>query len=177
MGRAFLGAGDPGSAAAYFRDAISADPRDAESYVLLASVYTDRGSRNDALDVLLAGLRARPDHAPLWLALARAHEEGGDLGRAAEAMHEYVARMPRDPLAHLARAELARRRSAWSEALAAYRRIVDLSAEGVEVSAETLDDAKRYARALVVLVRESDPVTGEDRCTTPIRRALASCDE
>jgi len=177
MGQAFLAAGDPGSAAGYFRDAIAADRRDGESYVLLGGIYLDRGSINDALAIFSAGLRYRPDHGPLWRSLARGLELSGDLRRASDALRELTARVPDDWEGHYARANLARSRHAHAEAQASYRAVIDLAAAGSRVPEEELTLCRRYTAALGVLLREVDPVGGPDRCASasPLRQALAGC--
>ncbi len=177
MGQAYVAAGDPGSAMAYFRDAIAADPRDAESHVLLGRIYLDRQRLEDGLHVLSAGLAVRPDYGPLWRALAEGYQAQGDLGRAGAALRELTLRLPGDWEGHLARAELSRRRRAHAEALGSYRALVALAAEGAPVPSAAVAEARRYAAALEVLLREVDPVTGPDRCrdASPVRRALAGC--
>lgn len=178
IGRALAAAGDPGSAAGYYRDAIRVDPSDAEAYEALGTIYLERGSIGDALEVYAVGLRHRPDHAPLLRGQARALAARGDLDGAATALRALIDAAPEDVLAHLDRAALARRRGAFSEALASYRAILDLAARGRPVAEEGLSEARRYAAALVLLVEANDPVAGAIDCAaepSPVRRALAAC--
>jgi predicted Zn-dependent protease len=98
----------------------------------------------------------------------------GALDEAARALRDLLSRVPDDVEGHVLRGELARRRGAFSEALAAYRTIVDLAAAGATVSEERLDEARRYSRALPLLLGATDPVTAGP-CTTRTRRALAGC--
>lgn len=177
MGQAYLAAGDPGSAMAYFRDAIAASPRDAESHVLLGEIYLAQGRVPDALAVLSSGLAARPDHGPLWRALGNAYSAQGDDARAAAALRELTERLPEDWEGHLARARLARERRAHAESLASYRALVDLSAAGAPLPAEVVDEARRYGAALGILLGDVDPVAGPSRCAdeSAVRRALAGC--
>jgi len=177
MGQAFLAAGDPGSAAGYFREAIGVDPRDAESYAALGGIYLDRGSLGDALEVFSAGLHVRPDHPPLLRGLASALERRGALREAAEALRALVQTVSSSVDDHRARAELARRRSAWSEALASYRAIIDLAAAGSDLPRGLVLEAREYVEALVLLTGETDPVRASAACSGPseLRRALARC--
>jgi Tfp pilus assembly protein PilF len=178
MGQAYLAAGDAGSATAYFRDAIATDRDDAESYVLLGEIYLERGRTHDALAVISAGVRQRPDHGPLWRSLARGLETDGQLDEAARALRELTTRVPDDYRGHYARAELARRRRAHAEAQASYRAVIDLAAGGAAVPEADVTQSRRYVAALGVLLQEVDPVGGADRCTTGsvVRIALARCD-
>jgi tetratricopeptide (TPR) repeat protein len=181
-GQRFLAAGDPGSAAGYFRDAVAVDPQDAEAYEALGRIYLARGAVGQALEVFSSGLRRRPDAAPLWRAIADALVASGDLEDAAEALRQLVERAPDDPEAHRARGELARRRGAWSEALASSRAILDLAARRIAVAPEALEEARLLEPALTRLAGGVDPARGTVRCTarearsaSPIRRALAGC--
>ena len=181
-GERYLAAGDPGSAIAYFRDAVGTDPDYADAFDALGRAYLGRGRVTDAIDALRAGIRRRPEAARLWRDLARALETAGDLEEASRALRECTRRAPEDPEAFVARASLARRRSKWSEALGAYRRVLDLAAGGASVAATDADEARRYAAALEVLVGGVDPVRDRSACSdttgpraTLVRRTLARC--
>lgn len=175
MGQAYLAAGDPGSAVGYFRDAIGVNSADAAAYESLGGIYLDRRAIADALDVYAAGLRRRPDHAGLWLGRARALELRGDARGAAEALRRLLRQAPDHVHAHRARAELARRRGAFGEALASYRAIVDLAARGRAVDGALVEEARRYAAALELLTRGMDPARPDCDGASPVRRALAGC--
>lgn len=183
MGRAWLAAGDLGSAAGYFRDAIRVHPTDPASYVRLGEIYLERDDPAEAIEVLEAGLEQRPGHAAIVRHLAEALERSGDRQAAAEALRDLLERRPGDVRAHLARARLARERGAWSEALASYRALIDLAARGGPVPQDVLAKAREDAAGLRVLVGGVDPARGgrcdagaaDDDAPTAVRRALA-CD-
>src|SRR5690606_4072657 len=71
LGEGFLAAGDRGSAVAYFRDAIAADPMAARAYAGLGEVYRQRREHEEARRVYEIGLARLPGSARLWLGLAR----------------------------------------------------------------------------------------------------------
>jgi len=172
-GQAYLASGDRGSAIAYFRDAIAADPRAAAAYEGLGECYRGRGSYDDARRAYEAGLARMPDSAPLWLGLARTFEAQGALDEAARALRSLLARDPDHLEALSLRAELARRRGAWSEALTAYRALLSHASA---LPAERVTEARRYEAALRLLARPLDPVSAPRACAgTPLRRALARC--
>ncbi|MEM9072320.1 MAG: tetratricopeptide repeat protein [Myxococcota bacterium] len=177
-GRAFLRAGDPGSALAYFREAIQVDRRFAVAYEELASLYLTREQLSTALEVLRAGLRRRPDHIPLHLLLARALRDQGAADEAIDVLRDLVRQEPRSVAAHAQRAAFARDRGAWAEALSSYRAIVFLAEEAErsatappreEVPEATLREAREHVAALSLLVGEVDPAR---RCGSPVRDAL-----
>ena len=134
----------------YFRDALSIDPSDARAYEGLARIYLARGSLRDALDTLAAGLRRRPDDGGLWGAYADTLLAQGDLPGAAQALRERTARTPDDVDALWARADVARRRGAWAEALACSRRILDLATTGTAVTPARASEARAFAAARAV---------------------------
>jgi len=170
--------GDSGSAVGYFRDALSVDAADARSYEGLARIYLARANLRDALEVLSVGLRRQPEDGGLWGAYADALIAQGDLAGAAAALRERLVRAPDDLDALIARAEVARRRGAWAEALACNRRIVDLATSGSAVTVAQLAEARAYEAALSVLAGGTDPVRGAvERCDHPsfVRNALGGC--
>jgi len=168
-GQRLFDAGDLGSAAGYFRDAISADPADAHAYEMLARVYLRQNATSHALEVLRAGLARRADHAPLWRTLSEVFVAQGQTDEAADALRELVARAPTDIAAHVMRAQLAAQRHAFCEALDSYRAIMDLAPPGDPRNQE----ARRFASALVLLVGSVDPVVGAHRMDSPVRAALS----
>jgi tetratricopeptide (TPR) repeat protein len=171
QGDAHLAAGDRGSAIGYYRDAITAFPADGPSYAALGRIYLDRGALADARTAFEAGVAHAPDHSPLHLGLAEVLDRMGAPDQAALVLRDLARRTPRDATVHAARADLARRRGAFGEALSAYRAILAL--EG-DAPADLAADARRNASALRFLVGTLDPVT---RCpaASAVRRALAGC--
>lgn len=171
-GEAYLAAGDRGSAIGYFRDAIQADPLAAQAYLRLGEAYRERGSFADARTILEAGLVRAPDQAALWLALVHTLIAQDARDDAARALRSLLARDPTNAEGLRLRAQLARERGAWSEALTAYRALI---ASGVLDEEETAE-ARRYELALRILARPLDPVSAERACEgSAARRALARC--
>ncbi|HJL19653.1 MAG TPA: tetratricopeptide repeat protein [Sandaracinaceae bacterium LLY-WYZ-13_1] len=174
-GQAYLRAGDRGSAIGYFREAIQAAPRSPEPYAALGDAYRARGSLDDARAVYETGLARNPDHAPLWLGLARTLVDAGDADAAAAAVRSLLARAPHHAEGLRLRADLARRRGAWSEALTAYRTLL-ASADEAGLSEAERAEARRYEAALRLLARPLDPVSAPRACGgSAVRRALAGC--
>src|SRR5690348_18503285 len=90
LGRAYLEAGDCGSAIGYFREALEADPRAGAAYASLGEAYRGRGSLEDAREVLEAGLIHAPDHASIYLELAHTLVELHRSADAATVLRELV---------------------------------------------------------------------------------------
>ncbi len=178
LGDGFLAAGDRGSASAYYRDAIAADPLATRAYEGLAEVHRRRGAYQEARRVYELGLTRRPDSTALWLGLARTLDEAGVVEDAARAIRSLLQREPDNAEAIAMRADLARRRGAWSEALTAYRTLIAI-APGAGLDDARLEEARRYEAALRLLASPLDPVSAprvcEDPAATAVRRALARC--
>ncbi len=178
LGEAWARGGDPGSAIAYFREALSIDPSDARAYEGLARLYLSRDALRDAAETLRIGLARRPDDAGLWATQAEVLAALGDLDGVTAALRERVARSPDDPSALAAHAAHAGRRGAWTEALASHRRLLDLAERGAAVSTDQIAVSRALADALSMLAGGTDPVRGEaTRCPipSPVRSALAGC--
>jgi len=170
-GRALVRAGNPISAISYFRQAIQVDTHHADGYLELAEVYLAQDRAPLALEVVQAGIR-HARSADLHLLLARIQRESGDLDEAARVLGALIGREPRSVAGHAQRAEVARERGRWSEALASYRAILALAEEGETVSEETRAEARRYASALLLLVGDLDPAS---RCGEgPLRAVLCA---
>jgi len=168
MGTALVRANNPGSAVAYFREAIQIDPRFEPAYVALGELYRAQGRDSDALEVVRAGLRRRPRSVPLALVLA-AIVEPSDPAEAAEVLREAARADPRSVAVQQALGELAREQGAFAEALAAYRAVLRLAAD-VPEHREAYAEAHRFVAALRLLVRDVDPPS---RCEdSEVRRAL-----
>ncbi len=174
LGDGFLAAGDRGRALAYYRDAIAADPLAERAYAGLGEIYRQRGAHHEARRVYELGVSRLPDAAPLWLGLAHTLDEAGRIGEAAQAIRSLLERRPDHAEAIALRADIARRRGAWSEALTAYRTL--LAMDGVDE--ETAREARRYEAALRLLASPLDPVSAPRACAegaSAVRRALARC--
>lgn len=176
-GDAWLRAGSPATAASYYRQAIQIDPRFASAYVQLGRAYLERGAVAEAVEVLHAGMRRAPDDPRLPHALAEALADRGDPKQAAEVLRKARRRHPESMLLAAAQARLARRRGAFTEALAAYRRILDADRGTTAVAEDAVEEAQRYVPALERLAG-LDPVSRiacDDLRATAVRRALAGC--
>jgi len=168
MGRALVGAGNPGSAVAYFREAIQIDPHLEAAYVGLGELYRGQGRDSDALETVRAGLRRRPRSVPLALLMA-ATLGPSDPSEAMAILRRVAEAEPESVPVQRALGALARERGAFAEALAAYRAVARLTA-GDPAQAEVLAEARRFVAALRLLVGDVDPV---GRCEdTEVRRAL-----
>lgn len=176
MADAYRAAGDVVTAASWYHDAIDADPGDTAAWRGLAATWVDQGDLGRAARVLRDALRRHPEDRGLWLEVARVHGLGGDPAAAAEALRALVERRPDDPRARAALARDARRRGAWSEALASYRALRRLLPGAADP--ELAEEAANAVPALALLVGELDPVSSPSRCdrgASPVRRALAGC--
>lgn len=168
MGIALVRANNPGSAVAYFREAIQIDPSFERAYVGLGELYRAQGRHSDALEVVRAGLRRRPRSVPLSLVLA-AIVQPSDPAEAARVLREAARADPSSVAVQRALGELARDRGAFAEAIAAYRAVARLT-EGDPAQADAHAEARRYVAALRLLVRDVDPPS---RCVgTEVRQAL-----
>jgi tetratricopeptide (TPR) repeat protein len=172
-GDAYLTAGDRGSAIGYYREALAIDPFAGRAYEALGEAYRSRGSLEDARAVYETGVERVPDRPGLWLGLVRTLSDLGAERDAAEAVRGLLERAPDHPEGLAMRADLARRRGAWSEALTAYRALI---ANADQLDEATVADARRYEAALRLLAAPLDPVSAERACAmSPVRRALARC--
>lgn len=170
MGRALVRAGNPGSAVAYFREAIQIDPRFEPAYVALGELYRAQGRDSDALEVVRAGLRRRPRSVPLALVLA-AILQPSDPTEAAAVLRRAAAADPSSVAVHRALGAMARERGAFAEAIAAYRAVARLT-EGDPAQTEARAEALRFVAALRLLVRDVDPPS---RCeASEVRQALCA---
>lgn len=189
-------AGDPWSAIAYLRDALAIDTSDARAFEHLGRIYLSVGRTRDALEALSVGLRRCGRDAALWGAYGEALLAAGDLAGAAQALRERSRLDPDHVPTLMLRGDVARRRGAFAEALACYRRVADLfdtrsddaamgSAEegalGASPTSPPVDEAtaaqaRALAAAAAVLAGGADPVRGRDCAGLgPVRAALAGC--
>ncbi len=172
-GQALVLAGNPLSAVSFFRRAIQVDPSFVPAYVELANVYLAReGGALRALEVVEVGRRRHQENEALSLVYVRVLRQLDRDADAAQVLRHLVQREPDSAAAHALRAELARSRGAWSEALASYRALLRLAERGSDVTEESAADARRNVAALQILTRAVDPIRTE--CEGAVRAAL--CD-
>ncbi|MEO0324461.1 MAG: tetratricopeptide repeat protein [Myxococcota bacterium] len=168
----FFASGDLGSATSLFRRAVQADPGGSAGYLGLARAYRARGDLAEAQAVLESGARRVPGSVELQRALLDLHLEVGALDRAEAQLDDALRRFPARAELWRLRGELAQRSGRFSEALTAYRTVLDLAARGSAVAREDAEAARTLAPALVVLLGERDPVA---RCgDRPVREALCA---
>lgn len=170
LGERFLAGGDRVSAAAYFRDAVSADPSSPLAYIRLGEVQLARNSLRDAEETFRMGMqRAAPD-ARLWTGLVRVLDAAHRAQEADALLSESSAHFPRDEDVMLLRRDRAESHFAWSFALGLTRRLGALArARGDEAAAAA---HAQHARALSLLVGELDPLATDELDASPLRRAL-----
>jgi tetratricopeptide (TPR) repeat protein len=90
LGRMFLERREPGRAERHLRRAVQLDPRDVDSYRLLAQAHEALRREPDARDDLVAILKTDAEDAPALLALGRMAARQGDLPQAREWFHRHV---------------------------------------------------------------------------------------
>ena len=178
MGVALGSAGNIPGAQSYLRRAINADPSYEEPYVALVELFIMRSAWTDAQAVLQAGRRYHHESTRLARLTVELARRLGDAGRAARAARNLVRVAPDEPESHTLRAELARERGAWSEALTATRALLDLArrarTEPIAARQARITELEATERALRLVVSQTDPAS---RCTErPVRRALAGCE-
>lgn len=165
-------AGDRVSAAGAYRDAIHADPTHGPAYAALGRLELLGGRISDAIDAFSLGLEHSPGTLDLWIGDAEARAALGDVRAARARLSRMVIRFADDPRAHRERARFAERLFAWAEALASYRALLSLDAEGRAVDAAWLDEARAHIAALEVLLGDADPLARAEG--SEIRAALSA---
>ena len=124
-GRAALESGDFVKAEQLFREYIKQDPKSAEAYSNLATVYSRRGELQQAVELYEKALKANPALAPVHFNIA---VQLGKLRRfddAAGHLREFLKSYPNEPRAHqllgLCLVETGEVRAALSELEASYK--------------------------------------------------------
>jgi tetratricopeptide (TPR) repeat protein len=168
MGDAFARSGDWGSAAGYYREALTIDASHTEAYAGLARSYRARGSLDDALETVRAGLRRRSHEPSLQLILCELLEVSGDRRAALAAASDLVRHHADHVAGWLRLARVAQSSGRFARALAAYRAVLRLTADP-----SVADGARRHVRALAILVGENDPVSAPPAPCSPIRHSLS----
>lgn len=93
-------------AAGYYREAVSRDGRDYESWGGLGTALLMTGDAAGAIDALIRALSLRPDQAALRLRLVEAQAAAGQAEIALEGARAFVNAAPGDPMAHVVLARL-----------------------------------------------------------------------
>jgi tetratricopeptide (TPR) repeat protein len=173
--------GDTISALAYFRDAISAAPRQASGYVALGALYRELNEPQRALEVYEAGSRWAGRDEALWLGLAATLQALGQHERALTALRQLHALDPGARAGLAALADATEARGSFVEALAARRALADLLSREPTSEAVTaaLTEQRARVRALSYLLGGAERVRGKPACApeqvSVVRRALARC--
>ncbi len=170
-------AGDSVSASAFYRDAISAAPREPDAYLALGDTYSAAGELSKAVEVFQVGLRYAGEHVLLLLGLARAYERNGNLIGALESLRVHALTYPSEAALHGERGRVAESLGRFVEALGARRMELHTWAQHSSDEEAKLQMSARI-RALELLVASSDRARSHQLCafmTSPVRRALARC--
>jgi Tfp pilus assembly protein PilF len=81
---AYFSKKDYAAVVSLFSDAGVTEGTDSETLLRIATSFEKRGSTPQAISVIEAALRSRPEDGPLYLALAQYYTEVGNAKRAAE---------------------------------------------------------------------------------------------
>ena len=109
-------AGRPSPALADFRAAVGLLPQSAELHMAVAQAFGALGRPDEALRALLTGADAQPSFTPVWIALARAQMDRGDVASARTSLERASALAPGDAEPPAQLGVLAARRGDWLEA-------------------------------------------------------------
>ncbi|HEY6002269.1 MAG TPA: tetratricopeptide repeat protein [Anaeromyxobacter sp.] len=101
LGRIYLEKHEAARAERHLRRAVQLEPRDVESYRLLAQVHEALRREPDARDDLVAILKTDPEDAQALLSLGRMSARQGDAQQAREWFHRHVRASPDTTDAHV----------------------------------------------------------------------------
>ena len=105
----------------------------ARRFVQRADAYRRRGLYEEAIAVCLEGLSVHPNYVGGLVALARAYQFAGDVGRAVVTYERVVALAPDNIAGHLGLAEVYETVGRLGEATRHLRASIDLGADGPDV--------------------------------------------
>jgi tetratricopeptide (TPR) repeat protein len=154
LGRTFLDRRDAGRAERHLRRAVQVDPRDVETYRLLAQAHEALRRDPEARDDHVAILRLDPEDGEALLALGRMAVRQGDLAQAREWFHRHVRASPEAADAHVRVVFQWLEANEGAEALAAARAALrDVGSDPRLHLAEglALQDLRRWAEAAEAL--------------------------
>jgi tetratricopeptide (TPR) repeat protein len=101
LGRIYLEKHEPARAERHLRRAVQLEPRDVESYRLLAQAHEALRREPDARDDLVAILKTDPEDGEALLALGRMSARQGEVQQAREWFHRHVRASPDTTDAHV----------------------------------------------------------------------------
>jgi tetratricopeptide (TPR) repeat protein len=169
--------GDNVSALAFFRDAVSAGPRDPRGYDALGRAYLALSEPGRAQEAFEAGVQATGGNEALWLGLFAAHRAAGQPERALVTIRRLVVSNPELVSAKEMLLDTAMALGRWVEALAAARSLLDMAQERGSLSLSSADLNLRV-RALEKLLGAAERVRSQAACAgdeAAVRRALGYC--
>ena len=115
-------AGDLNQAAAVLNQWISAFPKDAKAYALLAGIQLRQGDKTAPLATLRKGFETSPDSIPLGKLLVANEVQAGNRERARSVAQAIQRRHPNNSEGHLLEGDIALQAKDYLKAIAAYRK-------------------------------------------------------
>jgi tetratricopeptide (TPR) repeat protein len=91
---------DPSLAEPVLLQMIETEPTDPANYFVLAKIYQDAGSYDEAEATLLKAKEAKPDDSSVYMQLASFYNGQGEFGKTIEALQQRASREPNNPEAH-----------------------------------------------------------------------------
>ena len=176
LGKLRDGFGDHGAALRHYAKAIELDPKFAEAYGELAWSFFARRRFTDAEGVARRALAIRPNLTAARFTLARALAAQGRLGESVPILRAVIAAEPGSALAHL---HLASSLEDPADAVASYRRALELEAGLTVVHrmiGESLRRAGDDAAAIEPLRRAVEGMPGDVEAWAELGGALVGSD-
>lgn len=142
-----------------FGRALEIDPRHRNSHQNLAQLRSRQGRYDEAAEHHRRAIEIDPDYALGWAGLANAHSLAGRHEEAAEAAGKSLsadAQSPNAAILHHIRAEALRRQQRHDEALALYRKALEIDSRLAQASAGmgvALFELERYGEAIASMER------------------------
>lgn len=127
MGMRLHAAGASKEAADHYREALQAQPANAELWALLGSALRDAGNPRDAVDALKEAHRLAPNDVVIEIEYGAALQEAGRSIEAIDALSDAVKSSPNSVLAHAALADAFRATQQASQAIPHYQKVLALS--------------------------------------------------
>ncbi|MFT3922402.1 MAG: tetratricopeptide repeat protein [Myxococcales bacterium] len=173
-GLAYEQRGDPSSALGFFRDAVTAGPRDERGYAALGAGYLALSEWSRAQETFEAGVRAVPSSEKLWFGLYESERNMNRSPRALAALRAARSAQPSSVRVLTALADLASELGLWSDALAATRTLAALAVTRPnELDANTW---RLRTRALELILGSSERVHHQTcPAATAVLSALGRC--
>lgn len=145
--RAAQGRGDLAGAERIYRQALTADPGNAQAANSLGIITMDRGNLAEAEALFLHAVKADPKESALWLNVAKAQRLQGNDEAERQSLESALSLDQRNFMALLRKAELHERLSEPGLATAAWKGVLALAAQAESIPPalqERIDHAKHY---------------------------------